>query len=372
MVQPVAQAPAAHGGGRAVEQREERGRFRPADRLGDLQVAARGRVHEHELALALDVQAGNVRQRGLLGVAAIREERARRRDGGVHAFAAIARKVVGAELLREVAACAIRVELPGLQALHRHAATQHHFNALGEQDFRRRKPFQLGCEALARHFGDDEPAARECDPREARGPARDIHGGEVAFARGREERRVGEGAGSDHARDLAIDRALRGRRIAHLLADCDRFAQLHQLGEVLLEGVERNARHADRRTRRLAPRGERDVEQLRRALRVGVEHLVEVAHAVEQQHVGIPRLQREVLLHHRGVGGGAVERHRQGEEKKRGRENAPPSIIPPGGLLDRVLPGLDHGTWNSLVAGPVAWICIESSFTGTDLPSLPM
>ena len=44
---------------------------------------------------------------------------------------------------------------------------------------------------------------------------------------------------------------LRGRRVADLLADRDRLAELHQLREVLLDRVVRHAGHRDRRARRL-------------------------------------------------------------------------------------------------------------------------
>src|SRR5258708_3202805 len=47
-----------------------------------------------------------------------------------------------------------------------------------------------------------------------------------------------------------------------------------------------------------AARGEREVEQARGALGVVVKHLVEIAHAVEEQHVGVLRLDAQVLLHH--------------------------------------------------------------------------
>jgi predicted transcriptional regulator len=44
-----------------------------------------------------------------------------------------------------------------------------------------------------------------------------------------------------------------------------------------------------------------DVEQCRGAARIVKEHLVEIAHAIEQQHIGVLRLDAQVLLHHRGV-----------------------------------------------------------------------
>jgi len=44
--------------------------------------------------------------------------------------------------------------------------------------------------------------------------------------------------------------------------------------------------------------GEGDIEQLGGLLRVFIEDLVEIAHAVEHQLVGVLVLQAPVLLHH--------------------------------------------------------------------------
>jgi hypothetical protein len=99
-----------------------------------------------------------------------------------------------------------------------------------------------------------------------------------------EQRRVGERAGRDDARDRALDRALGGGRVADLLADHHRFAQLHQPRQVLLDGVEGHAAIGSA-AGRLAARGQRDVEQARGLLGVLEEQLVEIAHAVEQQQV---------------------------------------------------------------------------------------
>ncbi len=113
--------------------------------------------------------------------------------------------------------------------------------------------------------------------------------------------RIGDRARCHHAQHLALDGALARRRIADLLADGDRFAEAHQPGEVLLNRVERNARHRDRRARRLPARGQRDVEQRRGTPCVVIEELVEIAHPVEEQLVRMLRLGAKVLLHHRRV-----------------------------------------------------------------------
>ena len=112
------------------------------------------------------------------------------------------------------------------------------------------------------HFRDLERARREIEPGEAGPMPARIDGHEQRRALGVEQVRVGDRARRDYPHHLALDRALARRRIADLLADRDRFAEAHQPGEILLDCVERHARHRDRRSRRLAARGQRDVEQV--------------------------------------------------------------------------------------------------------------
>jgi hypothetical protein len=113
-----------------------------------------------------------------------------------------------------------------------------------------------------------------------------------------EQRRIRQRAGRDDARDLAFDRAFRGIRVTDLLADRNRLAELDELGEVLFDGVIGHACHLDRFACGSATRGQRDIEQARSVLRVVEEKLVEVAHAVEDEHVRMLCLDAQVLLHH--------------------------------------------------------------------------
>ena len=128
-----------------------------------------------------------------------------------------------------------------------------------------------------------------------------------------EQRLVGHGSRRHDAHDLAFHRSLGLARIAALFADGDRFAALDESYEIAVDARGGHARHRDRRARGRATLGQRDVEQLRRATRIVIEHFIEIAHAVEQQHVGMLCLDAQVLLHHggvlrrridRGVGGG--------------------------------------------------------------------
>jgi len=120
---------------------------------------------------------------------------------------------------------------------------------------------------------------------------------------------VGQRARRHDADDAPFDRALGGGRISHLLADGDRLPELDQSAQVLLDRVEGHARHADGRAVGSATRGQRQVQQARRFLGVLVEQLVEISHAVEEQHGAGLGLEAQVLLHHRGVGGGVGFSH---------------------------------------------------------------
>ena len=66
---------------------------------------------------------------------------------------------------------------------------------------------------------------------------------------------------------------------------------------VIFRSVKGNARH--RHTLRAL--GERDVEQPMRKHRIAIKHLVEVAHAKEEQAVGVRILEARVLPHRRRV-----------------------------------------------------------------------
>jgi len=122
-----------------------------------------------------------------------------------------------------------------------------------------------------------------------------------------DQRGIGHRAWCDDARYLALDRAFGQAGNADLFDDGDGLARPHQTSEVGVERVKRHARHRDRRAAGLTPRSQRNVEKLGRALGVVVEQFVEIAHPVQHQLVRVLALERQVLLHHRGVGhAGAV------------------------------------------------------------------
>ena len=212
-----------------------------------------------------------------------------------------------AQLLAQAACAGFHVEMPVGQACAGDVESDGVERRIIGQHFGGTDAFEFAVELVGAALHQAQLTADKVEPRQAdqRGCtalARQVcDGQQVVVDLVGEQRRIGERAGRDHAHDLAFDWALGGGRVPDLLADGDRFPQLDQLGEVLLGGVERNARHADRVPVGAAARGERDVEQAGGFLGVFKEELVEIAHAIEDKRVRMPRFEPQVLLHHRGV-----------------------------------------------------------------------
>ena len=153
---------------------------------------------------------------------------------------------------------------------------------------------------VLRAFGQEDAALGHAQPGQAAACTRSlVHGHEQRFGFVGEQLRVGHRAGCDHAHHFALHGALGRTDFAHLFCDGHRFTHLDQAAQVVFECVEGHPRHHHRLPARLAPLRERDVQQARGLLGVLPEDFVEIAHAVEQQRVGVAGLEGQVLLHHR-------------------------------------------------------------------------
>jgi len=137
------------------------------------------------------------------------------------------------------------------------------------------------------------PAARSIQARPYAGSDRQQQIVAAVF----EQRLIGDGSGRDYAHHLAFDQTLGQRRVADLLADRDRLAELDQFCQITFDGVAGHAGHRNWRTGRCAALGQGDVEQTRRLARVVVKQFIEIAHAEQHQRVWILRLGSEVLAH---------------------------------------------------------------------------
>jgi hypothetical protein len=72
-----------------------------------------------------------------------------------------------------------------------------------------------------------------------------------------------------------------------------------QRQQIALGGMHRHPTHRNRLTQMKPPLRQRDIQRLSRRDRILEEHLVKVAHPVEQQRAGVLRLDLQILRHHR-------------------------------------------------------------------------
>ena len=250
-----------------------------------------------------------MRERRLLRCARVRQQRACGRHGDRNIVRAERCQVARTKLLRERAFRAGVVEMPcGERAQRRCGAAQRRRRHIfGQQQLSRLDALERRRGFVRRNFGDGQSTRRKAEPRDpaSRFPADDRS--ENAVALRLEQIRFRHRSGRDDARNLAFERPLRRCRIAELLDDDHALAVLHQPREMLLDRMIRNARHRNRRARRLTARCERDVEKPCGAF-VAIKQLVEIAHPIEHELVGMLRLDAPVLLHHRRVAGKIVLR----------------------------------------------------------------
>ena len=174
--------------------------------------------------------------------------------------------------------------------------------------------------------GQREPAGRELDPGQAELAADLDDGRQVVGRLGVEQLVVGQRARRDDPDDLALDQPLGELRVLDLLADRRPLARPGRAWPGTTPapggGTPPSAR---RRPLVLVAGRQRQAEQGRGALGVLAEHLVEVAHAEQQQGVGIAGLQLAILLHHRGQGR-VIHEVREPEAAGRSRSRRPVGI----------------------------------------------
>ena len=153
-------------------------------------------------------------------------------------------------------------------------------------------------------LAEPELSGRNVEPAQPPAVAVGMHARQHALSVRIQQPIFGQRPRRNDARHAALDRALRGGRIAELFADGDGSSDAREPRQVAVHAVEGHARHGDGTSRGAPPGGEGDVEQARRLAGVVEEQLVEIAHAVEQQDVLELGLDAQVLLHHRGMGRG--------------------------------------------------------------------
>jgi len=205
--------------------------------------------------------------------------------------------------------------------LQRHGQFRVGEQPLRDEDFRGRQRRQDGGQSITAGRDHLDLAGGKLDAGHRRLAGANRHRRQPVGAACVEQAVLGQGARRHHPHHVAADDGLaaafaRLGGVLHLLADGDLEAGADQLGQIGLRRVHRHARHGDRRALVGAAGRERDAERARGLFGVVEEELVEVAHAEEDQRVGLARLGLEELRHHgariggEGIGGRVHRRRR--------------------------------------------------------------
>ena len=149
-----------------------------------------------------------------------------------------------------------------------------------------------------------ECACGNIDPRQ-RGFVSNLgKSGQEIVAAGVQQAVFGQGAGGDQTHDIAFDDGLVAALFGfggalHLFADCDAEPFADEGQQIPFGGMNGNAAHGDVLVIVFAAFGQRDIQRFGRGHSIVKEHLVEIAHAIEQHRVWVCCLDFEILRHHR-------------------------------------------------------------------------
>ena len=309
--EPALQATAAHAGHAGVEQGEQRRRVFTAQGLHEFEIAAGGRRQLDQVAVAFHREPLQMRQRTPLRVFRIAEEGGRGRVRLRQRLGVPSRKACARQLFAQLALAERAVELPGRPNRQRERrGGSRGFQAVFEsrrdlgavEQFARSDARYPGFERVGGAFSQPQFGARHAQPGQtAHIPCAGMHREQQRFTPVVQQFGIGQRTRRDDAHHLAFDRPLAKPDFTDLFADRDGFTELDEPGEIGVDRVERHAAHRYGLTGRLAALSERDVEEAGGFFCVGVEKLVEVAHPVEEEGVGVSGFEAEVLGHHGGV-----------------------------------------------------------------------
>ncbi len=188
-----------------------------------------------------------------------------------------------------------RLETPGGQGGGMTKRIVEELLRIGVENLGGMEPRQLGAQGFERQFGDGELPGGDIHIGNRGPPLVKDDRGEVVVRVARQESRLDHRPRSHDADNLAREDPLRWL-FADLFADGDVVAFFDEAGEVVFDGVVRDARQRDAHAAADGTGGEHDVEFAGGDLGVLVEGLVEIADAEEEDRVGMVAFDLEVLL----------------------------------------------------------------------------
>ena len=208
-MQPAFQHTAAHWRDRIVEDRRERIFYAARQVLGDLQVTARGGIHDDAVLLALHGDRADMRQGGALGIFHVLQEATCRTQPARGIFNAKANQIAGAKLQIQLLARGINFEFPQRTAAQPATAfNQRHFGEIfGVEQFCRVGALQFGCHCFSvSRFTQTKTPGADVQRRVAKAFAVLPQRGQQVILALLKQGFITDGARRDDAHDLAFHR----------------------------------------------------------------------------------------------------------------------------------------------------------------------
>ena len=311
LLDPAAEHPLAHGGAGLVQHPEQRSPlFAAPQRLGQLEICPGDRRQAHELSFIICDDRFQALDAFNLRIMEIFQQRGHcKADKAVFCDAGlcgpVAAKLVlegdghearGVPLLFHQLDGAVHIlfdvgsDLPAVQQTRVHQ----HLAGVVAAEFRNDRrgdlfPLELG--DMGRAGGDIRKAKARCAAFQKN--TRNV----VVFVV-LKHTALDDGAGRDHADDVAFHKTLGLGRVFHLLTDGDLVALRDEAGHIALIAVERYAAHGRALFEAALLAREGQIQLLRDCERIVEEHLVEVTDAVEKNLILMLFFDLQILLHH--------------------------------------------------------------------------
>ena len=309
LFQPLAQKPRPHGRPGLVQHPEEAPLFLSSvERGGELQVPPGGVVQLHILALAIDLQPGDVAQLAFLGLMQIGQQSPRRPD---QELLLRGKGLLGKLLCRRFPG-ALFHKAPFTPLLHAGAQPVPGKGAqplvavgpVGEQKLPGGEPpqliFDVGHRVGPQRLGPGHFPGGDVAEAHPRSPAVPIDRGDEIVAALVQHGAFQHCPRADLADDLPPHQTLGQSRVLHLFADGYLISLGHQTPDIALGAVIRDPAHGGPLGLTALPSRKGEIQLPGHQLGVVKEHLIEIPQAVHEDAVGVLLLHVEILLHHGG------------------------------------------------------------------------
>ena len=273
-----------------------------------LQVPHREAVEPHVLILLQPAEAGDVLDVGVLGFGQVVHDAAGRNHAFFQVIDPEAFERSGTEVPGENIVGVVGPKNPFIERVGAVVGAESLLELapafFAEQNFGRAEILEQFAQIIERALGRQELAGADIEEGNTGFGFAEVNGGEVVIRAAFEHVVVHAHAGRDELGDAALDQTFSLLGIFELVADGYPLAGPHQLGQVIVDRVVREAGQGHFAAAASPALGERDIENAAGRNGIFTKGLVKIAHPKQEHRARMLLLELVVLLHQRRFGHG--------------------------------------------------------------------